>query len=57
MLFPKDYAKMLLELLNDTSDQMTRWEIDFIEGVDRQEAILDNSQQRKLKEIWNKVLG
>jgi hypothetical protein len=58
-----DYGDMLDELLQDESDKMTPWEVEFIESLDRQRAAkgddwrLSDKQQNVLQRVWDKVLG
>lgn len=53
---------MLDELLQDDSDKMTTWEVEFVESLDQQcDGSHDGSwcpsdkQQKVLEEIWSKV--
>lgn len=53
---------MLDELLNDDSDTMTAWEVEFIESLNRQcDGSSDGSwcpspkQEAVLEKVWNKV--
>jgi hypothetical protein len=59
-----EWPKMLDELLNDDSDTMSAWEVEFIESLNRQcDGIADGSwcpslnQEAKLEQIWNKVFN
>lgn len=58
----EDWPKMLDELLQDDSDKMTTWEVEFIESLNRQcDSSPDGSwcpsakQMKVLEEIWGKV--
>ena len=51
-----DYEKMLDELLNDESDRMTAWEVEFVESLDKQRDREWSQKQRDiLDRIWQKV--
>ena len=61
-----DYEKMLDEILNDESDAMTAWEVEFVESLDRQRNIKQGTrtswepspkQKDVLDKIWGKVFG
>lgn len=53
------HRNMLDELLADDSDKMNKWEIGFIEGIDKRDPYLSLSvgQIHILEEIWAKVFG
>lgn len=49
---------MLDELLNDESDCMTAWEVEFIESLHRRrDRELSPKQAETLMRIWNKVFA
>ena len=51
-----DEQKLLNELLNDDSDKLSEWEMDFIESLDTRRNIeLTGRQSETLNRIWNKV--
>ena len=58
-----EMSDMLDDLLGDESDQLSQWEIEFIESLDKQrseegrEWSLSGKQAAKLADIWDKVLG
>jgi len=62
-----DYEGMLHELLNDQSDGISAWEVEFIESLNRRPLRHDaqgravagwsEKQCNKLREIWDRVLG
>lgn len=59
-----EWPKMLDELLQDDSDMMTAWEVEFIESLNRQcDGSNDGSwcpsdkQQNVMDKIWNKVFN
>lgn len=54
----KDQLEMLDELLQDDSDRMNDWEINFIEDFNRKRDMkLTDRQEQKLRSIWDKVFG
>lgn len=53
---------MLAELLNDESDTMTAWEVEFIESINKRRFAYrgwaPNEKQRTiLAKIWQRVFG
>lgn len=52
-----DHRKMHQELLQDESDTMTAWEVEFIESLSRRhrDAALTRKQAAVLEKIWSKV--
>ena len=53
-----DHENMLDELLQDTSDAMTPWEVEFIESLhQRRDRGLSDKQGPILTRIWNKVFN
>lgn len=51
-------SSMLNELLNDDSDRLSEWEIEFIESLDHQrERNLTEKQADKLQKIWDRVFA
>jgi len=56
-----DWDRTLDELLEDESDTMTAWEVEFIESVNKQRArvgedwLPSTKQKKVLVDIWNKV--
>lgn len=59
-----EWPRMLDELLTDSSDTMSAWEVEFIESLNRQcDGSADGSwcpspkQEAVLVKIWNKVFG
>jgi hypothetical protein len=49
--------KMLKELLDDESDLLTAWEIEFIDSLKKQAFDITPRQLRTLDRIWDKVFG
>lgn len=52
--------EMLDELLDDESDSMSDWELEFIESLDRQRGRAPLWSQKQLKvlvRVWDKVFG
>lgn len=53
-----DELQMLDELLEDESDRMTPWEVEFIESLNKQRnRDFSERQVATLGKIWNKVFG
>lgn len=58
-----DWPKMLNELLNDDSDTMSTWEVEFIESVHKQELAggdfwePSEKQLDVIEKTWRKVFG
>ena len=53
-----DLLKMLDELLDDESDRLTEWEVEFIESLSRQKynvLLWSQKQIRCLIKTWDKV--
>jgi hypothetical protein len=50
----EDCTSMLAELMDDDSDRLTGWEVDFIESVRRREAPFTAAQAAQ---IWHRVYG
>jgi hypothetical protein len=51
-----DEQKLLNELLNDDSDKLSEWEMEFLESLDRDRGRdLSDKQEEKLNQIWNRV--
>ena len=49
---------MLDEILNDETDRMTAWEVEFIESLHKQrERGCSDKQFSVLEKIWNKLFG
>lgn len=53
----EDQRYMLDELLDDDSDRLTAWEVEFIESLDRncRRRDLTERQQKTLQNIYEKV--
>ena len=51
-----DHKKMVAELLDDESDRLNDWEIEFLESVNRRDSFTDR-QKEKLEQLWDKVFG
>lgn len=50
-----EYAGLLDELLEDDSDTMTAWEVEFIESLNqRRDRALSEKQETVLTKIWDK---
>jgi len=53
-----DMLAMLDELLTDDSDQLTAWEIEFIESLNKQrDREWSQRQEDVLIKIWEKIFG
>lgn len=53
-----DWNDMLDEILNDETDRMTAWEVEFIESLHKQrERGCSDKQFSVLEKIWNKLFG
>ena len=57
-----DWQNMLEELLNDESDTMSAWEVEFIDSLNRQwtrheDMAISPKQRAVLERIWDKVFG
>ena len=56
-----EWDRTLDELLEDESDTMTAWEVEFIESVNKQRTrvgadwLPSAKQEKVLIDIWNKV--
>jgi len=51
-------ARMLEELLDDESDTMSSWEVEFIDNLRNcKTQTMTDRQKEKLEQIWEKVLG
>ncbi len=51
-----DLRKMLKEILDDESDRLTTWEVEFIDSVNKQQSITP-SQAAVIERIWAKIFG
>lgn len=57
-----DWKGILAELLNDESDTMTTWEVEFIESINRQRyknRVWEPNEKQTaiLAKIWQRVFG
>jgi len=51
-------VRMLEELLDDESDTMSSWEVEFIDNLRKSKtSAMTDRQKEKLEQIWEKVFG
>ena len=54
----RDLQKLLAELLDDESDKMTSWELEFIDSLNKQNHNNWSDRQCEiLQEVWDKVFN